>query len=162
MVVLLLNDATGSSNFKSKGSVCRGAGFESGVVPAYSRSCTCTNCTDGFATFFRSPTGSGTHFLSFLPALDRGTVLKNAIPCPSACLTSRNVSNQTLVFATIIWTATSKHTDVTPSIFTEKRTNKIYFGCLTVKPCINGEAICPVTKRGKSNLSRSSRRPQYQ
>lgn len=82
-MVLLLKAATGSLNFKSRGSICRGgAGFTSAVLPpVYSRSCTCTNCTDGFVTFSTKPTGSGRHFLSFLPALQRGTVLKNAIPC---------------------------------------------------------------------------------
>lgn len=93
-MVLLLKAATGSLNFKSRGSICRGgAGFTSAVVPpVYSRSCTCTNCTDGFVvTFSTKPTGSGRHFLSFLPALQRGTVLKNAIPCRGS--NAGNVSN---------------------------------------------------------------------
>lgn len=94
-MVLLLKAAIGSLNFKSKGSICRGAGFTSVVVPVYSRSCTCTNCTDGFVMFSRNPIGSGKHFLNFLPALQRGTVLKNAIPGRRVS-NVRNVSNETL------------------------------------------------------------------
>ena len=98
-MVLLLKAATGSLNFKSRGSICRGgAGFTSAVLPpVYSRSCTCTNCTDGFVTFSTKPTGSGRHFLSFLPALQRGTVLKNAIPCRGS--NAGNVSNWDALFS---------------------------------------------------------------
>lgn len=156
-MVLLLKEATGSLNFKSRGSICRGgAGFTSAVVPVYSRSYTCTNCTDGFVTFSRRPTGSGKHFLSFLPALQRGTVLKNAIPCRSS--NARNVSNQDALFS-------GKKTRELRDLLRPMRVSlKKVPVAMNVKIRERRliKAIFLSDKRGKSNLPRSSRRPQYQ